>query len=81
MRVKELLGKDTVVALDFSVVARCVWRDALMAGAVKYFGEVVRPVASSVVGDDSVDVVNSVRGEPRSRPVYEADGCCGPFIA
>lgn len=40
-RVKELLGKNAVVALDFSVVARCVWRDALMAGAVKYFGEVV----------------------------------------
>ena len=69
--VEEFFGQDPVVALDFSVVAWGIGRDALVACAVQDGGEVVCFVAGAVVGDDAVDMADAVGGEERPGPVQE----------
>lgn len=78
--VEEFFGQDAVVALDFAVVAWCVWGDALVACAAQGGGEVVGAVAGSVVGDDAVDVLDAVAGEEGAGPVGEPDRGPGGFV-
>lgn len=71
---EELLGEDPVVALDFAVVAGCVGRDPLLPGGKHGLGEDLGPIAGSVVGDDPLDHIDAVRGEPCRRALKES-GC------
>lgn len=63
-----------------AVVAWGVGRDALMPGAVQDAGEVLGAVAAAVIGDDPLDAVDPVRGEPDPGPVHELDCRDGLFI-
>jgi hypothetical protein len=67
--VEEFFGQDAVVALDFAVVAGCVWGDALVACAAQDGGEVVGAVTGPVVGDDPMDMADAVAGEERAGAV------------
>ncbi|CDZ86972.1 hypothetical protein RHRU231_680049 [Rhodococcus ruber] len=77
--VEELLRKDPVVALDLPVVTGRVRGDPLVPATVQDFREVLRPVAGPVVGDDPVDVHDSVGGEEHPCAVHEPD-CRGGFL-
>src|SRR3954462_11443617 len=78
--VEELFGQDPVVALDFAVMAWGVGRDELMSGAVQDVGEVLGSVAGAVIGDDPLDVVDAVSGEPYPGSVHESDCCDCSFV-
>lgn len=70
-RVEELFGEDPVVALDFAVVSRRVWRDALVSAGPDRFAEGCRSVAGTVVSHDALDPGDAVRSEPGSGPPEE----------
>jgi hypothetical protein len=66
------------LTVRLAVVAWGVGRDELMPGAVQDVGEVIGAVAGAVVGDDPLDVVDAVGGEPHPRSVHESD--CGDCL-
>lgn len=61
--VEELLGQDSIVALDFPVVSGCVGRGALVPGSAQHGGEVGGAVAGPVVGHDPLNMRDAMRGE------------------
>ncbi|WP_398928997.1 hypothetical protein [Streptomyces sp. Ag109_O5-1] len=70
---EDFRGRDALVALHLPVVPRCVWLGSLMPGALPDdAGKVAGAVASAIVGDDPVDVVDAVGGEPDLRPGKES---------
>src|SRR5699024_3995982 len=64
-RVEELFGEDPVVALDFAVVSRRVWRDELVSAGPDRFAEGCSSVAGTGVGHDAPDPGDVERSEPR----------------
>lgn len=78
--VEELFGEDPVVALDFAVVSRRIWRDALVSAGPDRLAEGCRSVAGTVVSHDVLHPGDPVRGEPGSGPPEERDGSDGPLI-
>lgn len=79
-RVKKLFGEDPVVALDFAVVSRRVWRDALVSTVPDCVVESCGSVAGTVVGHDPLDPGDAVLGEPSSCTSEERDGSGGFLV-
>ena len=78
--VEELFSEDPVVALDFAVMSRRVWRDALVSAGPDRLAESGRSVAGTVVSHDALDPGDAVLSEPGSGPPEERDGSDGSLV-
>jgi hypothetical protein len=61
-------------------VAELLGQDAVVPLHLAVVGEVLGPVAGTVVSDDPLDVDDAVRGEPSAGAVHETDCSDGLLI-